>query len=76
MTDLDKEKEGWYKFCKADYLYYGDSKNNQFFVFKLEDLKAFIEDYNLQERKAADYNYKGQVKKVSLGILVPINEFS
>lgn len=76
LTDLDKGKQGWFSFCQADYIYYGDSVNQLFYVFKTDDLRRFVSSHMMQERKAADYNYRGILKKVSQGMLVPIKEFS
>lgn len=75
-TDIEKNKDGWFKFCEADFIFYGDALQNLFYVFRLQDLKEFIkEDYKrLQQRKAADYNAYGQVRKVSQGLLVPIEK--
>lgn len=76
ITDLDNSKGGWFSFCQADYIYYGDSVNELFYVFKTEDLRAFVSSHMMEQRKAADYNYRGVLKKVSQGMLVPIKEFS
>lgn len=76
VTDLDKSKDGWFSYCQADYIYYGDSINQLFYVFKTDDLRKFVSSHIMEERKAADYNYKGILKKVSQGMLVPIKEFS
>lgn len=76
VTDLDKCKGGWFTFCQADYIYYGDSVNQLFYVFKTDDLRQFVSSHMMEERKAADYNYRGVLKKVSQGMLVPIKEFS
>lgn len=76
VTDLDKSRAGWFLFCQADYIYYGDSVNQLFYVFRTEDLRQFVSTHFMEERKAADYNYKGLLKKVSQGMLVPIKEFS
>lgn len=76
VTDLDRCKGGWFTFCQADYIYYGDSFNQLFYVFKTEDLRKFVSAHMMEERKAADYNSRGGVKKVSQGMLVPIKEFS
>lgn len=77
ITDLDFNKEGWYKFCSAEFVFYGDSKNNLFYVYRFNDLKEYIkEEYSsLQARKAPDYNSKGQLRKVSQGLLVSIEDF-
>lgn len=65
-------------FCQADYIYYGDSKNNLFYVFYTTDLQKYIEENkeHLEKRKAPDYNRRGVNKKTSLGWLVPIAQFS
>ena len=76
ITDLDKNKAGWFLFCQADYIYYGDAKNNLFYVFKTDDLRQFMQNNPTQERKASDYNNRRQLKKISQGSIVPINEFS
>jgi hypothetical protein len=46
-------------------------------VFRLEDLKEYIrKDFsNIESRKAADYNCRGQVKKISQGFIVPVEDF-
>lgn len=76
VTDLDRCKEGWFSFCQADYIYYGDSVNQLFYVFRTNDLRQFVSSHDMEQRKAPDYNYRGVLKKVSQGMLVPIKEFS
>lgn len=76
-TDLDFNKDGWFKFCRAEFIFYGDARNELFYVYRLDDLKAYIQEvYNsLQARKAPDYNRRGQLRKVSQGLLVSIDDF-
>lgn len=76
VTDLDNQKQGWFQFCQADYIYYGDKWNRLFYAFRTEDLQNFIADNTLEQRKAADYSYNGNVRKVSQGYIVPIRKFS
>lgn len=76
ITDLDQSKCGWFSYCEADYIYYGDSVQQLFYVFKTDDLRKFVSSHMMEERKAPDYNYKGILKKVSQGMLVPIKQFS
>ena len=75
ITDLDKSKAGWFEICQAEYIFYGDSNNELFYIFKTEDLRRFVSENLMQERKAADYRYNGEVKKVSQGMIVPIKAF-
>lgn len=76
ITDLDKNRSGWFMFCEADLIFYGDSVNHLFYVFTTKNLREFVSSRIMQERKAADYTLKGTIKKVSQGMLVPIKEFS
>lgn len=77
ITDIDANKDGWYEFCQAEFIFYGDARQQIFYVFQLEDLKEYIrKDFSyLESRKAADYNCRGQVKKISQGLIVPIEDF-
>lgn len=46
-TDLDFNKDGWFKFCRAEFIFYGDARNELFYVYRLDDLKAYIQEvYN------------------------------
>lgn len=46
-TDLDFNKDGWFKFCSAEFIFYGDAKQKLFYVYRLDDLKAYVkEEYN------------------------------
>ena len=38
-----KGGKGWYKFCEADYLAYGDAKNRIFYIIPLLELKKKVE---------------------------------
>lgn len=75
-TDIDNGKDGWFKFCKADYLYYGDSFNKLFYIIKMSDLKDFIHNNMCDERNAADYTFNGRLKKISRGAIIPIKKIS
>ena len=76
ITDLDKDKAGWFEFIEAEYIFYGDSRNNLFYVFKTDDLRQYVSDNIMEERKAKDTNQFGKLKKVSQGMLVPIEDFA
>lgn len=73
-SNIDSNKEGWFLFCQADYLYYGDAYNKVFYIFDFQKLKAHIEAHKNEYKigKAADYNKQG-IKKWSSGYLVPIS---
>lgn len=75
MTDVDNYKHGWFKLCKAKIIYYGDAINNLFYSFRLDDLKDYIEKNRVEERRSADYNSAGMIKKVSQGYIVPLEDF-
>lgn len=72
-SDVYKRKEGWFKFCEASHLAYGDAKNKMFYIFDFAQLKAHIEAHKAEYKKAtaADYSKDG-IKKWSEGYLVPV----
>lgn len=51
-----KGGKGWFSFCEADVLAYGDAVNNKFYMFKLPALKQFIKvnKNKLETRRTAD----------------------
>lgn len=73
-SDLWNNKPGWFNFCKADYIYYGDYHNRKFYKISRLALKEYIEENKeeLKYRTANDY-YKGNVVKQSGGYLVPLD---
>lgn len=36
--------KGWFSFCQADYLMYGDAVNGIFYIYRVNELKEFIEN--------------------------------
>lgn len=75
-SNVEEQQDGWFKFCKADLIFYGDSKNMIFYVFSLNDLKEYIDTYKTEQRSATDYRSNGSIRKLSLGEIVPIKDFS
>lgn len=56
---------GWFEFCKADYLAYGDSKNKVFYIIPMPELRQRVASVPFGIAKTAD-----DVE----GILVPIGQ--
>lgn len=54
-----KDGKGWYHFCKADFLFYGDAATNTFYAIGVEALHEYIEanKENLREKGTADRSY-------------------
>ena len=67
INPRSKEGRGWYYFCKADYLFYGDSINQLFYVFKVKDLFSFI-------KLNKDKLRWGATVDGSRGLLVPLKD--
>ena len=74
-SDINKRKDGWFRFCEADYLFYGDSVNKLFYVISMEDIKDYLDKNYTEERCATDYRINGAVRKISRGDLIPIDDF-
>ncbi len=70
MTNSQKQIKGWFTFCEAEYLYYGDSKNKLFYVIEMAQLREYIEanKANLEVRRANENNGM----KTSEGYIIPI----
>ena len=60
-----KGGQGWFKFCEADYLAYGDSANRRFYVIPLLELKERVK--KLPQRIA-------RCGQESIGLLVSLND--
>lgn len=77
ISNIDNNKKGWYEFCEADYLAYGDAIGKTFCIFNWAQLKAHIEAHKAEYKtaRAADYTKDG-IKKYSQGYLVPIGTLS
>ena len=67
INPRSKEGRGWYYFCKADYLFYGDSINQLFYIFKVKDLFSFI-------KLNKDKLRWGATIDGSRGLLVPLKD--
>lgn len=37
-----KDGAGWFSFCEADYLAYGDANNNCFYIIPMAELKEYV----------------------------------
>lgn len=59
--------KGWFNFCQADYLAYGDAINQVFYFIKLDDLRHFIDREKKSLRCASTYDR-------SYGYLVPLEK--
>ena len=55
---------GWFNICQADLLFYGDSKNKKYYVFKFPELKRYIYSHkmNYPTTEVPDYGTKDVVK--------------
>lgn len=58
---------GWFSFCEADFLFYGDANNKLFYIFNRKELFDFIETYKKEWRRSGTYDG-------SKGLLVPLSE--
>ena len=74
-SDINKRIDGWYRFCEADYLFYGDSVNKIFYVISMADIKDYLDNNYTEERCATDYRLNGAIRKISRGDLIPIKDF-
>lgn len=70
------KEDGWFNFCQAGLLFYGDAINKVYYVFKFQDLKHYIlqNSWKWRTAQAKDYYFWGDVRKISFGWLVPLED--
>lgn len=52
LTNVNsKGGRGWFSFCEADYLAYGDAVNKVFYMIPLADLKKKVKEVNCREAR-------------------------
>lgn len=72
-------KDGWGRYCEADYLFYGDAQNSIFYIFRVDLLRKYIEQNkdNFRRQRAFDFSKKdGTLRGESVGLIVPLSEVS
>ena len=57
---------GWYEFCKADYISYGDAHTNTFYCFLLEDLRQLINSHKFNVATADNEKIAGYLVPLRL----------
>ena len=63
-----KGGQGWYKFCQADYLAYGDARGGIFYIIPLADLRARVDQKKLGRLARCGTD--------SIGLLVAIKDIA
>lgn len=61
---------GWYEYCTADYVAYGDAKNDRIYIIDMQRLKQRVEV--LVKRKRECKNKYGEVE--SIGLVVSLDD--
>lgn len=60
---------GWWLFCEADYLFYGDAQNTKFYVFNVKELREKLKTMEPRTTYCRDYcgqpESEGQLVKLS-----------
>lgn len=78
LTNIQENKQGWANYTEADFIFYGDANRQLFYIFTVEDLRQYLKTHTGEYKTliANDYNCRtGQIKKQSLGAIVPIASF-
>lgn len=75
-SDYEQHKAGWYKFCEADYLLYGDWINGIFYKIPFDEVKRLIAARTkrgiIKEKSAIEYHLNGK-QKTSIGYILPLD---
>lgn len=79
ITDIQDCRKGWANYTEADFIFYGDAQQRVFYIFSVEDMRDYIKTHKgeYQMKTADDKNSRtGQIRKQSLGAIVPIDDFN
>ena len=65
--------EGWWKHCEADFLVYGDSVNQQFYIYPMKELRERVDQLCLRYARTDDESvgwllHKSKVKDLAVQI--------
>ena len=74
VTDVEKDKPGWFNYTEADFIFYGDSKNKLFYVFRTDDMRKYLDSIDYQTRTSKENRYDGS-EKISKGAIIPIEDY-
>lgn len=78
LTNIQANEPGWATYTEADYIFYGDAVKRLFYVFPVPAMREYLK-INLGEyetRIATDFNRRtGEIRKQSLGAIVPLVKF-
>lgn len=76
FSNLEKGESGWFIYSQADILWYGDSVNKLFYLYKLEDLRQYLDTREpLYIKKHTKQCHKDK-NKTSEGLCIPVNELA
>ena len=78
LTDIQEMRIGWANYTEADFIFYGDAQGQRFYIFSVEDMRAYIKTHKGEYSivTADDKNKRtNQIIKQSLGAIVPIEGF-
>lgn len=70
-SNIETDRKGWFHYCEADFLMYGDSAANKFYFIPFPIVKKVIAENSFKQAKAYDFK-NGEIWKTSSGWLVPI----
>lgn len=74
VTDVEKNKPGWFNYTEADFIFYGDSKNKLFYVFRTDDMRKYLDSTDYEIRTSKENRYDGS-EKISKGAIIPIEDY-
>lgn len=72
-NEASKGSKGWFEFCEADFIAYGDAVNEVFYLIKLEDLKDYLSFPKGIREVVVPVGEKD--KRMTKGLLVNLNKF-
>lgn len=74
-SNIQTGRPGWFNYCEADYLAYGDANADWFYIFDWKKLKEYVKAHRSEfnYRTAPTYS-NGKFIKQNGGLLVPLDQ--
>lgn len=72
----EQGKPGWFETSEADYIFYIDAATDIAYVFKVEDMREYLQNNYAPRRNAFEKGWNGWGTKTSIGYCVNVKKYA
>lgn len=74
LSDVENAADGWFVYSEADLLYYACDKTNRCFIYRMDELRRFVDAQNDAYIKRHTKDCHLDKYKVSRGLCIPLKD--